>query len=68
MKYVWIVILAISDLIWLICTIKNIYDTIRTGYKFRYIIDYIEPYSKSFFITHLVVFAVYSFALYIYSF
>lgn len=66
MKYIWIIILAISDLIWLICTIKDIYDTIRV-YKFSDVIDYIAPYSKAFFITHLVVFALYSFALYIYT-
>ena len=68
MRYVWIIILVILDLIWLICTIKDIYELIRARYKFYCIICYTELYSKAFFITHLVVLALYSFVLYMYTY
>jgi len=62
MRYVWIIILTISDLIWFIYTIKDLRKTIKYGFRFCDT----EIYSQLFFIVHLIVLTVYSFLLYLY--
>lgn len=65
MKYLWIVMLAVSYIVWTIAAVKNIYNEITLGlWKFPYCLDYTEWYSKLFILYHIGAAFLYSLALY----
>ena len=63
MKYAWIGILIAIYIIWLIATIKDMYDTF-SFFKFRYAISRMEIYSYVFIIAHVMAVFLYSWGLY----
>ena len=64
MKYVWIAMLIILYVIWLIATIKDVYERINGFWKFPYCLTFLEWYSYLFIIGHLSLVFWVSFALY----
>lgn len=65
MKYIWLVMLIIIEVIWLIATIKDVYEQINGMWKFPYCLEFLEWYSYAFIIVHLVVVFGYSLGLYL---
>ncbi len=64
MKYLWIIMLIIIEVIWLIATIKDVYDQLTGFWKFPYCLKFMEWYSYVFIIGHLSLVFWYSLALY----
>lgn len=64
MKYIWIIMLIIADIIWFIASLK---DFIKTAKQIKaiYILDSIEEYTFSFILLHLLMLFGYSLALFI---
>lgn len=60
MKYVWIVMLIILYVIWIIATIKDVYEQINGIWKFPYCLKFLEWYSYAFVIAHLFTLFIYS--------
>lgn len=65
MKYIWIVMLIIIELIWLIVSIKDVYDQLNGLWKFPYCLNFLKFSTYAFIIGHLLFVFVYSVALYI---
>ena len=65
MKYVWLIMLIILYVIWLIATIKDVYDRLNGFWKFPYCLKYMEWYSYAFIILHLLFVFGYSLGLYL---
>lgn len=65
MKYIWIVMLIILEIIWFIFSLKDFIAT-ATFFKTRHnIFDSLEAYTVSFIIVHLCLLFGYSLALFI---
>lgn len=65
MKYIWIVMLIIIEVIWLIASVKDVYDRLNGMWKFPYCLKHMEIYTYAFIIFHLVVVFGYSLGLYL---
>jgi hypothetical protein len=64
MKYVWIVMLIIADIIWLIASAEDFIETARR-FKIKYILKYLEDYTVGFMLLHLLLLFVYSLSVFI---
>ena len=64
MKYIWIIMLIIADIIWFIASLKDFIKTAKQ-FKAKYILDSIEEYTFSFILLHLLMLFGYSLALFI---
>lgn len=64
MKYIWIVMLIIVEIIWFVFSLKDFIETAKQ-YKIKYILDSLEGYTYSFIIVHLCVLFGYSLGLFI---
>lgn len=64
MKYVWIVMLIIVEIIWFILSLKDFIYTAKR-YKIEYILDSLEGYTVSFIMVHLGLLFGYSLAVFI---
>lgn len=64
MKYVWIVMLIIVEIIWFIFSLKDFIETARL-FKPRYILESLKGYTYSFIIVHLCLLFAYSLAIFI---
>lgn len=64
MKYIWIVMLIIVELIWFAFSLKDFIETAKQ-YKIKHILDSLEAYTYSFIIVHLCVLFGYSLGLFI---
>lgn len=64
MKYIWIVMLIIIDIIWFIASLKDFINTAKQ-FKTKYIFDSLEDYTSAFIFLHLIVLFTYSLALFI---
>lgn len=64
MKYLWIIILIIIDIIWFIVSLIDFIKTARRT-KINHILDELEDYTTSFMILHLIGLFVYSLSLFI---
>lgn len=64
MKYIWIVMLIIVEIIWFVFSLKDFIKTVKL-YKIKYILDLLEGYTVSFIIVHLCLLFGYSLALFI---
>lgn len=64
MKYIWIIMLIILEIIWFICSLKDFIYTAK-HYKPSYIWDWLEDYTAFFIISHLLFLFGYSLALFI---
>ena len=60
MKYIWIVMLIIADIIWLIASVEDFIETARR-FKSKYILEALEEYTVWFIFVHL--FALFSYSL-----
>lgn len=65
MKYVWIVMLIIAEIIWFIFSLKDFIETIRIErtrreIKIARIFDSLEGYTDSYIILHLCLLFTYS--------
>ena len=63
MKYIWIIMLVIIEIIWLIHTIKDIYDTNRI-FNWRFVFEHLYNLTQAWILLHIVVPIV---SLFIYS-
>ena len=59
MKYVWIVMLIIGEIIWFIFSLKDFIETARF-FKARYVLESLKGYTISFIIFHLFILFTYS--------
>ena len=64
MKYIWIIMLIIIDIIWFIASLKDFIKTSKQ-FKTKYILDSLEDYTNAFIFVHLIVLFTYSLALFI---
>lgn len=64
MKYVWIVMLIIVEIIWFILSLKDFIETAKF-FKARYVLESLKGYTISFIIVHLCLLFGYSFAVFI---
>ena len=64
MKYIWIVMLIIIEIIWLIASLKDFIEVARRN-KFKYIFELLEAYTVGFIYLHLFVLFGYSLGLFI---
>lgn len=64
MKYIWIVMLIIVEIIWFIFSLKDFIETVKL-IRIKYILDSLEEYTISFIILHLVMLFGYSLCLFI---
>jgi len=64
MKYIWIVMLIIIDIIWFIASLKDFIEATRR-IKIKYIFDSLEGYTYSFIMVHLCLLFGYSLGLFI---
>lgn len=65
MKYVWIVMLAIADLIWIIASIADVAHTIKNrDWRVHYSID---PVAKACAGTHLAILFIVSFLMWLFD-
>ncbi len=64
MKYIWIVMLIIIDIIWFIASLKDFVETAK-HIKIKYILDSLEEYTVSFILFHLFILFGYSLGLFI---
>ena len=64
MKYIWIVMLIIAEIIWFIASLK---DFIKTAKRLtiKRLLNSLEMYTVVFIITHLLTLFVYSLSLFI---
>jgi len=53
MKYIWIIMLIIADIIWFIASLIDFIDTAKT-IKIKYILDSLEDYTVNFILFHLL--------------
>ena len=63
MKYIWIIMLAIVEIVWFIFSLKDFIETAKF-FKPRYVLDSLKGYTVSFIIFHLCLL----FLLFSYSF
>ena len=54
MKYIWIVMLVILEIIWLIYVIKDIYDTSRI-FRWRFVIENLDELTFTWIIFHIII-------------
>lgn len=64
MKYIWIVMLIIADIIWLIASVEDFIKTARR-FKIKYIFIALEEYTVVFILLHLLALFIYSLSLFI---
>lgn len=64
MKYIWIVMLIIADIIWFIFSLEDFIETARQ-FRIKYILESLEEYTLGFILLHLFVLFGYSFGLFI---
>lgn len=64
MKYIWIVMLIIVEIIWFIFSLKDFIETAKR-IRIKYIFDSLEGYTYSFIIVHLCLLFSYSLGLFI---
>lgn len=64
MKYIWIVMLIIADIIWFIFSLEDFIETARQ-FRIKYILESLEEYTLGFILLHLLVLFGYSFGLFI---
>lgn len=70
MKYIWIIILIIAEIIWLLFSIKDAIYTYKFIKKHNHIsfneyMDWLEGYTISFIVLHLSFLFVYSLIIFI---
>ena len=64
MKYIWIVMLIIADIIWLIASVEDFVKTARR-FKIKCILEALEDYTVGFISLHLLMLFGYSLWLFI---
>lgn len=64
MKYIWIVMLIIIDIIWLIASVVDFIETVRR-FRLKYIFEALEEYTVGFIVLHLLVLFVISLGLFL---
>lgn len=64
MKYIWIIMLIIADIIWFIASLKDFIETAKQ-IKAKYILDSLEEYTFWFIGVHLFALFSYSLVLFI---
>ena len=64
MKYIWIVMLIIIEIIWFIASLKDFIETARR-IRIKYILDSLADYTAAFILLHLIVLFVYSLTLFV---
>ena len=64
MKYIWIVMLIVVEIIWFIFSLKDIIET-ATFFKAGYVVESLKVYTIIFIIVHLCLLFGYSLAVYI---
>ena len=64
MKYIWIVMLIIIDIIWFIVSLKDFVETARR-IRIKYILESLEEYTVGFILLHLLMLFGYSLGLFI---
>ena len=64
MKYIWIVMLIIIDIIWFIASLEDFIKTARQ-FRIKYIFEALEEYTVFFILLHLLVLFAYSLTLFI---
>jgi len=64
MKYIWIVMLIILDIIWFIISLKDFIKTSR-HFKFPFVFEALEEYTVAFILLHLSILFNYSLILFI---
>ena len=64
MKYIWIVMLIILDIIWFIISLKDFIKTARR-FKFPFVFEALEDYTVIFIALHLAILFSYSLWLFI---
>ena len=64
MKYVWIVMLIIADIIWFIFSVEDFIETTRR-FKIKYILEALEEYTVGFILLHVLMLFGYSLGLFI---
>lgn len=63
MKYIWIGMLIIAEIIWFIVSLKDFIETAR-HIRIKYILDSLAGYTVGFIFGHL--FALFSYSLYVF--
>lgn len=64
MKYIWIVMLIIVEIIWFVFSLKDFIETAKQ-YKIKYILDSLEAYTVGFIFFNLCLLFSYSLGLFI---
>ena len=64
MKYIWIVMLIILDIIWFIISLKDFIKTDRY-FKFPFVFEALEEYTVAFILLHLSILFFYSLILFV---
>lgn len=64
MKYIWIVMLIIIDIIWFIVSLQDFIETARR-FRLKYILEALEEYTVVFILLHLLMLFGYSLGLFI---
>ena len=64
MKYIWIVMLIIADILWFIASLEDFIETVRR-FKIKYILEALEEYTVVFILLHLLMLFGYSLGLFI---
>ena len=64
MKYIWIVMLIIIDIIWFIVSLEDFVETARR-IRIKYILESLEEYTVGFILLHLLMLFGYSLGLFI---
>ena len=60
MRYIWIIMLIIVEIIWFIFSLKDFIETARR-FRLKYILEALEEYTVVFIIIHLLALFLYSF-------
>jgi len=64
MKYIWIVMLIITEIIWSIASLKDFIKTAKR-FKIKYVWNALNGYTVGFIIVHLIALFTYSLYLFI---
>lgn len=64
MKYIWIIMLIIVEIVWFIFSLKDFINTSKQ-FKIKYIFETLEVYSSTFIVFHLIILFLYSLYLFL---
>ena len=64
MRYIWIIMLIIVEIIWFIFSLKDFIETARR-FRLKYILEALEEYTVVFIIIHLLALFLYSFYVFV---